>query len=715
MPTTVATRLLNNVINGTTNSSQLQTALGTSSTYSHWQTLFSSASHIAMILDSDTAWAAVKDSDLALTSLAGSQQGLSKLLADSERLADLQANKTRLSIAVAADTTGIGVFGGLTKFNSHHALIENAINPNNTSNIQHLTYANGLFIGSGVACIVTSPDGVTWTKHSISVFGYNDQVYSATYGGGKYIVVGASGKVVTSTDLITWTLQTVSTWSTYDIRSVVYNGSNLFVICGANGQVATSPDAITWTMRTANQATKALRSVTFFGGIYTVVGLDGCISTSADAITWTARTALVVAAGSHLTSVAYNGSNLYVAVAEYNTSYEIFTTSDPTTAWTVRTTPSSLSTAGFYGVTYGNGIFVAVGTNGALITSTDGITWTRRSASSFSALNGVVFANNTFVYAGSGEIGVSSNGKAWRNSSWTFGLKKEYQVNTVKYTNGLFLIGGYPYNTTVTISYSSDGIKWYSSLVSDQYNEYVYSIAYGNGVYIVGTDAGKIWTSPDLETWTQQSSPTTSAILGAEFGNGLFVIASTAGVWTSPDGITWASRSVSNFSITSIGYNSLSFVGGYFFLTSYGDATSYRALAYSHDGITWSTSPDLFPSGIDLNGKVAYGNNLYVVGGTGGQIWVSSNRENWVNSVTSASGGVFGSGLICYSITFSNGLFVACGASNKLAYSRDGYTWVKISSSLPATNQLYDITFGGGTFVAGGGANTSVGYIISNG
>lgn len=711
MPTTVATRLLNNVINGTTNSAQLQTALGDSATYSHWQTLFSSVSHISMILDSDTAWAAVRDSNLALASLMGSKEGLTSVISYFERLENLRSNKARLAVAVSADTTSEGTFNGLTTFNSYHSLPENAIASNNTSNVQGVTYANGLFLGAGVACVVGSPDGITWTKYNIPVFASGDQVYSVTYGAGKYLAVGAGGKVATSTDLITWTLQTVSTWGGDAALSIVYNGSNLFVICGPNGKIATSPDGITWTMRTSNQGTNALWNVTFYGGIYTVVGAAGCISTSADAITWTARTAL--SGASTLKSVAYNGSNLYVAVGDNSTS-EIFTTTNPTTAWTARTTPSSLSNNGFYAATYGNGIFVVVGSSGSVITSTDGITWTRRSSSSTSSsLNGIAFGNATFVYGtAEGEIGTSANGTAWRSSKNTFGLTNNAQINTTKYINNLFLIGGGTSGGITTIGYSSDGIKWYSLLVSDAYGESIYSIAYGNGIYMVGSTSGKIWTSSDLETWTLRSSPTTNSIVGLEFGNGMFVMASTAGLWTSLDGITWASRSVPSFSFGSISLNCLSFVGGYFFFVGTADGVGYYALSHSPDGITWSLAPTLFTSGITLSGRVAYGNGVYVVGGTSGQIWVSSDRINWVNSVTT-SPGVFGASYSCKSIIFANQLFLACGANNKLAYSRDGYRWTQLPSSLPATNQLYDIAYGSGTFVAGGGGGT--GYIISNG
>jgi hypothetical protein len=45
--------------------------------------------------------------------------------------------------------------------------------------------------------------------------------------------------------------------------------------------------------------------------------------------------------------------------------------------WTRRTSGTSND---LYGVTYGNGTFVAVGEGGTILTSPDGVTWTQRTS-----------------------------------------------------------------------------------------------------------------------------------------------------------------------------------------------------------------------------------------------------------------------------------------------------------------------------------------------
>jgi hypothetical protein len=45
------------------------------------------------------------------------------------------------------------------------------------------------------------------------------------------------------------------------------------------------------------------------------------------------------------------------------------------------------------GVTYGNGLFVAVGEGGTILTSPDGASWTRRTSGTSNRLRGVTYGN----------------------------------------------------------------------------------------------------------------------------------------------------------------------------------------------------------------------------------------------------------------------------------------------------------------------------------
>ncbi|MGC8967977.1 MAG: hypothetical protein ACP5JV_06590 [Thermus sp.] len=55
-----------------------------------------------------------------------------------------------------------------------------------------------------------------------------------------------------------------------------------------------------------------------------------------------------------------------------------------------------------YGVAYGNGTFVAVGWDGTILTSPDGVNWTARTSGTSNNLNAVTYGNGTFVVVGLG-------------------------------------------------------------------------------------------------------------------------------------------------------------------------------------------------------------------------------------------------------------------------------------------------------------------------
>ena len=52
------------------------------------------------------------------------------------------------------------------------------------------------------------------------------------------------------------------------------------------------------------------------------------------------------------------------------------------------------------GVAYGNGTFVAVGSNGTILTSRDGVSWTVRTSGTANTLYDVTYGNGLFVAVG---------------------------------------------------------------------------------------------------------------------------------------------------------------------------------------------------------------------------------------------------------------------------------------------------------------------------
>lgn len=172
--------------------------------------------------------------------------------------------------------------------------------------------------------------------------------------------------------------------------------------------------------------------------------------------------------------------------------------------WAIRTmTEKTSGTTPLYAV-YGNGagtLWVAVGSGGAIYTSTDLSTWTSRTSGTVQDLNDVYYANSLWVAVGN---------------------------------NG-------------TILTSPDAITWTSRTSALSGN--LYGIAYGASVWVVvgvfGT-TGVAQSSPDATTWTERSTGNiTGGCYGVGFGNSKFVISGSTGtdyyVYTSTNGTAWSS------------------------------------------------------------------------------------------------------------------------------------------------------------------------------
>ena len=140
--------------------------------------------------------------------------------------------------------------------------------------------------------------------------------------------------------------------------------------------------------------------------------------------------------GHTLLSVAY-GNNTFVAVSDNGT---ILTSSDGI-AWSKRTSHTARA---LNSVTYGGGIFVAVGNYNTVVTSPDGITWTTRDPGipphppvppqtvgdpRTVTLTGVSYGNGTFVAVGTYEIIITStDGATWSTRNL---VESGYQLKSV--------------------------------------------------------------------------------------------------------------------------------------------------------------------------------------------------------------------------------------------------------------------------------------------
>jgi len=235
------------------------------------------------------------------------------------------------------------------------------------------------------------------------------------------------------------------------------------------------------------------------------------------------------------------GDGLYVAVGNSGT----LTTSPDGTTWTTRT--SGFGTSTIWGVNYGDGLYVAVGLSGKLTTSPDGTTWTTRTSGfGTSTIWGVAYGDGLYVAVGdSGKLTTSTDGTTWTTRTSGFGTTR---IRGVTYGDGLYVAVG----DSGKLTTSTDGTTW-TTRTSGFGTTTIRGVTYGDGLYVAVGNDGKLTTSTDGTTWTTRTSEFgTTDIYGVTYGDGLYVAVGSSGkMTTSTDGTTWTTRT-SGFGTTSI-------------------------------------------------------------------------------------------------------------------------------------------------------------------
>ena len=255
----------------------------------------------------------------------------------------------------------------------------------------------------------------------------------------------------------------------------------------------------------------------------------------------------------------------------------------------------------FRGMTYGNGLFV--GTFSLIYYSTDGITW--NTVPTGFSVEYVTFGNGLFVAVGYASVGgppvltsfiaTSSNG-----INWTARTPSEAMwFQDIKFGNGLFVAVARA--GTNRIMTSPDGITWTSRTTS--VNPTFSGVAYGNGIWVAVSDSspgGTTFTSYDGLNWDEQATSFSSTTI--HFADGKF----TTGSRYSVDGLTWTTNSIP-FSPETITY------GNGYFVAIRNSGTN--RIAYSTNAINWTAIPAASDATFE---SIAFGNNRFVIGATSG-------------------------------------------------------------------------------------------------
>lgn len=241
-----------------------------------------------------------------------------------------------------------------------------------------------------------------------------------TYGEGLYIACGTFGGytalIFSTTDLVTWTLRnSISGLTGADAKALAYNGSVFCLVGGPSnlsgntGNIMTSADGITWGNIYPALNFRGFRGIcsdgagTFIavGDEYAIANVNVLKSTDGAGAVWSNKSFTSSPSGMSGGATAY-GNGIYVLVGGSIgiTGYAAYST-DGGDTWNNSTMPS---TPLYLGAVYWAGTkFIAVGEDGEIVVSTDGVAWTRKTSGTILDLAAVTY-NGTEVYV-CGEAG----------------------------------------------------------------------------------------------------------------------------------------------------------------------------------------------------------------------------------------------------------------------------------------------------------------------
>ena len=259
------------------------------------------------------------------------------------------------------------------------------------------------------------------------------------------------------------------------------------------------------------------------------------------------------------------GGNQFVAVGDSYDNKAIIMTSLDGENWKARYHgETSLNE-----VAWNGNLYVAVGMTGVILTSGDGVSWTKRDSGVNDLLMGVTWGNNQFVVLGHGGLFLTSpDGKEWTKHY----TPSSYFIFDVTWDGKKFVAVGMG-----NIYVSHDGVEW------EEYNSNFNAgsptcIVWSGNQFAVGDSWGNVHISPDGKKWSKTET-CWAPINDVTWGDGKFVAVSGDAfvadpltgdivgdesifgkIYTSHDGLTWTERHLTDSSFMSVTWSGSQFL-----------------------------------------------------------------------------------------------------------------------------------------------------------
>jgi hypothetical protein len=277
---------------------------------------------------------------------------------------------------------------------------------------------------------------------------------------------------------------------------------------------------------------------------------------------------------------------------------------------------------GFWDVVWDGTVFVAVGDDGAILTSPDGVDWVKKESGVETTLVAVAAFGSDIVAVGDDIVLLSTD----HGDSWSVKYKAvSVGFGAVALNSSQYVVGGFDFESTAeTITISEDRGETWEVVDEDPNQDFpINDLAYGNGYFVATTwrstsSGGRVKVSADGRQWNEilvsEDEEATWFAMVMHDGD-QFVVAGYSGVSMSLDGLNWTQKQTPllNFDFLSAATDGSKLIlagafGSYFW--GY-DLQSHRpaGIASTDGGLTW----EFF--GIDegyLSLGMAFGNGRFV-------------------------------------------------------------------------------------------------------
>ena len=415
------------------------------------------------------------------------------------------------------------------------------------------------------AAIYTSTNGVVWQRQTA---GFTNWLRGVAYGAGQFVAVGERGRIATSPNGAAWTTRTSGL--TNHLNRVAWFDTAFYAVADG-GKLLTSPTGTTWTLVNtgatnslyaapagtnsqvvagdlevrlresgswSNQLAAALPlpppAWTYFAGLwngaeYLLAGRSGML---VEGYKTNATTPLIWPTHSnpirHWLWAVARFPGYYAAVGDRGT----ILTSPNGIDWDLELVPNTATNTVFLGVGGSTNLYLAVGTAGAILWSTNLLIWTEVTPRpTTNDLQGVAYAEGKFIVSGGrGVILTSTNGTNW--TSRTSGTTAFLSCIT-PFPGGFVATGD-----GGTILTSTNGINW-NARTSGTTN-WLYHAQYVGGLMLAVGENGAILTTSNAVNWTARASGTTRWLNNVQaVDDTLFVVGNQGTVLASANAVTW--------------------------------------------------------------------------------------------------------------------------------------------------------------------------------